>query len=90
MVSNDEYRRERSLLIQKKNIKFGKKKQLKLNRLNMETANLTDYNTSIPREWIDGINYERHNLNNDNYETDASTVTNLLWAQNVSVNIADK
>lgn len=51
---------------------------------------MTDYNTSITRDMNEDGNYDKHNMNRDNYETDASTISNLLWAQNVSVNIVDK
>jgi hypothetical protein len=38
------------MLVQKKNIKFGKKKTIQLNRLNIDPANLSDYQTSQNRQ----------------------------------------
>lgn len=67
------------MLIQKKNIKFGKKKAIKLNRLNIETSNLTDYNTSQIRNAVD-----------NNYDIDTSSISNLMCTQNLSVNSVEK
>lgn len=67
------------MLIQKKNIKFGKKKTIKLNRLNIEAANLTDYSTSQIRQGVDSI-----------YDPDNSNISNLLCTQNTSVSSVDK
>lgn len=51
---------------------------------------MTDYNTSITRDINQSENYDRNNLNRDNYDTDVTKISNLLWTQNVSVNIVDK
>lgn len=46
VFSNEENRREKSLLIQKKNIKFGMKKNINGHRVASDKVNLTDYQTS--------------------------------------------
>lgn len=66
MFSNEDKRRERSLLVQKKNIKFEKKKPIKLKRLKFEPANLTEYHTSQGRKPLE-----------NKYDSTPSGVVNL-------------
>jgi hypothetical protein len=67
------------LLIQKKNIKFGKKKALKLNRLNFEAVNLTDYHAS-----------QNRTINDTTIETDSSVRANIICPQNVPIATVEK
>ena len=79
VFSNEENRREKSLLIQKKNIKFGKKKTIKGSKINYEKANLTDYQTSqivCPQE--------------ASFDPDSREISSILYSQNMSVNSVDK
>lgn len=71
---------ERNLcLFRRNNIKFGKKKTIKACRLNIETTNLTEYQTSAVRMPHENIFDHVHN-----------GVSNLLCSQNVSVSSVDK
>ena len=73
VFSNEENRREKSLLIQKKNIKFGKK-TINGHRVNNDKVNLTDYQTSqISRKQEVKFDFDQRDL------------SSILWSQNISV-----
>lgn len=64
VFSNEENRREKSLLIQKKNIKFGKK-TINGHRVNNDKVNLTDYQTSqISRKQEVKFDFDQRDLSN--------------------------